>query len=625
MDFASSMILRTSAVLLLAALLCLALRRASAALRHDIWAIALISALLMPLAGLLLPSINIPFLQPSPAITPKTASVPQPAVSYISPTVPLPALADNSSASRPISPAIDHNWSWKSFLFVTWMFVAIAIFTRFPISYLAYLKLMRHASDPEDDRLRNAMSLLKAKLSISLPVRIRIRDGEFPPMTFGFRRYVILLPGQAENWTDERQWLVLAHELAHVRRRDGLLQIVDHLACALNWFNPLVWLASNRLYLERERACDDEVLSLGINADTYAAHLLAIARTLKLNSGLATAAIPIAQTSHLETRLVSIINRNVQRRSLSFCSRILILACGVLMVASFTSLRLTAIPLPVMRQPAFAVPTMIAPFVEATESVGALISPTESHGTVLPPFQAEFVAIAPGTFTMGCQTGEGCFEPELPAHPVRITKNFEIGRYEVTQEQWQAVTESNPSEFRGTHLPVEQVSWNDIQGFLNALNARHDGFQYRLPTEAEWEYAARAGGRVNWVSGPRIPAFNGLDALADVAWTGRNSDGHTHPVGEKQPNAWGLYDMFGNVAELTSDWFQESDDATTAVDPQGPATGFGHVVRGSSWDLPFSPRLRFDAGNDAKYDFIGFRLVRERTSALTGEALKARG
>src|SRR6185295_12837821 len=130
-------------------------------------------------------------------------------------------------------------------------------------------------------------------------------------------------------------------------------------------------------------------------------------------------------------------------------------------------------------------------------------------------------------------------------HKVRITRQFEIGKYEVTQEQWQAVMGDNPSNFKGANLPVEKVSWNDAQDFLLKLNAR-DGYTYRLPTEAEWEYACRAGSMGDFAG-----------ELDDVAWYDKNSGSKTHPVGQKRPNVWGLYDMHGNVSEWCSDWYLE--------------------------------------------------------------------
>src|SRR5580700_3122815 len=132
----------------------------------------------------------------------------------------------------------------------------------------------------------------------------------------------------------------------------------------------------------------------------------------------------------------------------------------------------------------------------------------------------EFVKIAPGEFMMGCSTGDNdCNADEKPAHRVQITKPFEIGKYEVTQAQWQAMMGSNPSTIKGDDHPVESVSKDDAHSFLAKLNAQNDGYKYRLPTEAEWEYAARAGTK-GPLTGP----------LDDVAWYGANSEDETHPV-----------------------------------------------------------------------------------------------
>ena len=144
---------------------------------------------------------------------------------------------------------------------------------------------------------------------------------------------------------------------------------------------------------------------------------------------------------------------------------------------------------------------------------------------------------------MGCSVGDiDCNADERPIHQVQITKPFQIGKFEVTQAQWQAVMGSNPSTIRGDDRPVETISKDEAHEFLNRLNARNDGFRYRLPTEAEWEYAARAGTATSYTG-----------KLDDVAWYNGNSEDETHPVGQKKPNAWGLYDMEGNVKEWVED------------------------------------------------------------------------
>lgn len=174
----------------------------------------------------------------------------------------------------------------------------------------------------------------------------------------------------------------------------------------------------------------------------------------------------------------------------------------------------------------------------------------------------EFTRITPGEFMMGCSEGDAlCDADESPRHRVQITKAFEIGKFEVTQAQWMALMHDNPSSQQGSNLPVETISKLDAQQFLAKLNDLHDGYRYRLPTEAEWEYAARSG---------QNPATTGK--LDEIAWYGVNSDDGTHPVGMKEPNEWGIFDMLGNVREWVSDLYSATYySQSPASDPSGPS------------------------------------------------------
>jgi formylglycine-generating enzyme required for sulfatase activity len=197
------------------------------------------------------------------------------------------------------------------------------------------------------------------------------------------------------------------------------------------------------------------------------------------------------------------------------------------------------------------------------------------------PFDMKFVKVTAGEFTMGCSAGdEACKADERPAHLVKITKPYEIGTYEVTQAQWTSVMGSNPSANKGDDNPVEMVSKTEVEAFLAKLTARNDGYRYRLPAEAEWEYAARAGSKI---------AYDGnLDA---IAWFAENSDDESHPVGKKKPNAWGLYDTVGNVREWVADQYSATYYGTSpAEDPTGPPPGRGGGPGGRG--RPGGPRGR---------------------------------
>lgn len=237
-----------------------------------------------------------------------------------------------------------------------------------------------------------------------------------------------------------------------------------------------------------------------------------------------------------------------------------------------------------------------------TTTVSSPINPTNSSGVkagtlISNKLGMKFAYIPPGSFQMG-ESGD--------IHTVTISQGFYLGSTEVTQTQWVSVMFNNPSSFNNCdNCPVENVSWEDVQAFIKKLNDRGDG-KYRLPTEAEWEYAARAGSTTKYSFG------DGEGSLGSYAWYDANSGSRTHDVATKQPNAWGLYDMHGNVWEWVQDWYGDYPNGAV-TNPRGATTGSDRVFRGGSWGS--SAMILRSAGRSAdaplvRDQFLGFRLVR---------------
>jgi len=232
------------------------------------------------------------------------------------------------------------------------------------------------------------------------------------------------------------------------------------------------------------------------------------------------------------------------------------------------------------------------------------------------PYNIEMVFVEGGTFTMGCteEQGSDCYPDTKPAHTVTVS-SFYIGKYEVTQAQWKAVMGSAHNvENEGDDLPVDNVSWEDAQVFIRKMNAK-TGKVFRLPTEAEWEYAAR-GGKDG--KGYKYAGSNNID---EVAWYEGNSGGETHPVGQKAPNELGLYDMTGNVWENMNNWHDDYNDSAK-TNPVGPISGKYRVGRGGSWregTLENRVSVRFVDTPGNRDDNCGLRLVLSpATEADTG-------
>lgn len=223
----------------------------------------------------------------------------------------------------------------------------------------------------------------------------------------------------------------------------------------------------------------------------------------------------------------------------------------------------------------------------------------------------EFVLIPSGSFMMGADPNfEDASSDETPRHRVTISKAFYLGKFEVTQSQWVAVMGHNPSKFKGRSNPVDTVSWDDARSFVRKLNQMEGTDKYRLPTEAEWEYAARAGTESTYSFG------DDASDLGRYAWFDNNSGEKTHPVGQKGANAWRLHDMHGNVWEWVQDRYGENYYSQgRSTDPQGPSSGDYRVLRGGSWNhnarfCRSASRIGNSPGNRNYY--FGFRVLLEQ-------------
>ena len=217
----------------------------------------------------------------------------------------------------------------------------------------------------------------------------------------------------------------------------------------------------------------------------------------------------------------------------------------------------------------------------------------------------DMVKVEAGTFMMGATSEmKDPYSDKKPVHQVTLTNDYYMGKYEVTQALWQAVMGSNPSNFKGDNLPVETVNWNDCQEFISKLNSL-TGRKFRLPTEAEWEYAARGGKK------SRGYQYSGSRKISDVAWYEGNSRSKTHPVGRKQANELGIYDMSGNVWEWCSDWYG-SYSSSSQTNPMGSDSGAKRVRRGGSWcHIARICRSSYRSGDapDCRGLYLGLRLA----------------
>jgi formylglycine-generating enzyme required for sulfatase activity len=269
-----------------------------------------------------------------------------------------------------------------------------------------------------------------------------------------------------------------------------------------------------------------------------------------------------------------------------------------------------------------AVPGTASSGIEGPAKAG--ISNRSGRIHIIPSIGYEMIYVSPGTFMMGSPSNEKGRYGDETQHQVILTKGFYMGITEVTQGQWKKIMGNNPSHFKkcGDDCPVEQISWRTCQEFIILLNKKEKTRKYRLPTEAEWEYACRAGSTLAFANGDITRTGCGQDPnLNKIGWYCGNSGEKIQPVAKKIPNTWGFYDMHGNVWEWCQDWYGQYK-TWQVVDPKGPSSGDSRVFRGGGWGL--NARTCRSAFRD-KYNptlkcrHLGFRLVREAEGHKTSQ------
>jgi beta-lactamase regulating signal transducer with metallopeptidase domain len=357
--------------ILLAALAATALmRRRSASARHLVWLAALTALLLLPVARGFVPEWRVlpaaPAVFAAPVAQPASAPIVRAPASIESAPTPSAAPASPSGAAvaqpAPVRAPVD----WAALALAAWAAGAALLALRLGYGLLRVWWMERRAVELTDDGWVRLTDGLARRLGLGRIVRLLREPGATVPMTWGVFHPVILLPGEADGWTDERRRVVLAHELAHVRRWDALTQWIAHLAVALFWFNPLVWVAARKLREEREHACDDAVLEIGTRPAEYADHLLNIVRSLGSSHGTATAALAMARRSQFEGRLLAILDNAVRRNGVSRAAGLATAAAALVCL----------VPLAAMRPAAGAVPASAA----SAASTGSAASPIPGTG-----------------------------------------------------------------------------------------------------------------------------------------------------------------------------------------------------------------------------------------------------
>lgn len=438
MSFALMVVLKSTIVLACGALMATMSRRASASLRHAIWALALSGAVGLPVLTALVPQYDLPLLPE--AVT---------RIAFLSAeSLTGPEAASTAPAAR--------QWSLLQWTAVVWALGFLGMAVRLLLSGRAMRRLLKDATAPSDRVWHELTGRLQLEFGIAKQVRLLFSSGPISPMTWGVFRHVILLPDSAMQWNEARRRLVLAHELAHVKRGDGLLQLLAQAVCSLYWFNPAVWYAARRMRVERERACDDHVLNLGENAADYAGHLLEIARGIRGSRALSFAAVSMAQPSQLETRLLSILNPRASRRTLSPVATALLSTLIAAVTTSVAGVGLTAATLPFPPEP--PLPTVPGKMFAEPFTIG----PDVTAPTVVKRVEPQYTQDARKLRYAGTLVVEAVIETDGSLKVVRVIQALDHGLTEAgveALEQWKF----NPGMRNGEPVPVSlniEVNFN---------------------------------------------------------------------------------------------------------------------------------------------------------------------
>ena len=410
---------RATVVLGIAAAITALPRQRSAALRHFVWALALAGALVLPLVGAVLPGLPVPMpwtaaREPTTVVDANRAGaaphlgVQAPSVMQHSPgaaantgengagsratprsgTALRPAVSGGDEIARPVPAAVQSSAAWRPLLLWIWG-AGGAAFAAWSLAGIWNIRrLVAQATPVTASEWLGPLGDASARLGIRWPARLLQSDSVAMPMTWGWRRPVILVPAAAADWPLSRRTVVLRHELAHVRRGDVVTQLLAQWACAVYWFNPMVWLAAFRLRVERERACDDEVLRLGTRASDYANHLLDIARECQAPGLRASAAVAMARPSQLEHRLRAILDPTVRRAGRATATLATVVLTGAVLAVSVVTPTTGTLPGQTAADDPGPNPTVdIARPASNVESPGAAASALSSTSTSTGPAQ----------------------------------------------------------------------------------------------------------------------------------------------------------------------------------------------------------------------------------------------